>query len=53
MERDAYLQILYYLSSRVTSKGALPAGSLHRVPIDRDAPPAEPPFSHLSKSPFA
>jgi len=37
MERDAYLQSLYYLSSRVPSKGALPPGSLHRAPIERDA----------------
>jgi len=31
MERDAYLQSLFYLSSRVPSKGALPPGSLHNI----------------------
>jgi len=50
MERDAYLQSLLYLSSRVPSKGALPSGSLHRAPIKRDAPPPEP-LSAISQSP--
>jgi hypothetical protein len=36
MERDAHLQNLFYLSSRVPSKGALPPGSLHRAPIERE-----------------
>jgi len=42
MERDAHLQSLFYLSSRFPSKGALPPGSLHKNPIERDAPPPEP-----------
>jgi hypothetical protein len=37
MEIDACLQSLFYLSSRVPSKG----GSPNRVPTDRDAPPPE------------
>jgi hypothetical protein len=39
-----------YLSSRVPSKGALPPGSLHRAPIERNAPPPEP-LSTISQSP--
>jgi len=42
LERDAQLQSLFYLSSRVSSKGALPPGSLHRATVERNAPPAEP-----------
>jgi hypothetical protein len=50
METDAHLQILFYLSSRVPSKGALPPGSLHRAPTEGDAPPLEP-LSAISQSP--
>jgi hypothetical protein len=41
MKRDVHLQSLFYLSSRVPSKGALPPGSLYRAPIERDVPPPE------------
>jgi hypothetical protein len=37
METDAHLQSLFYISSRVFSKGALPLGSLHRAPMKIDA----------------
>jgi hypothetical protein len=50
MERDARLQDIFYLASRVPSKGALPPGSPHRAPIQRDAPPPEP-HSAISESP--
>jgi len=49
-ERDAHLQGLFFLSSRVLSKEALPPGSLHRAPMERDAPPPEP-LSAISQSP--
>jgi len=44
MEIVVHLQSLFYLSFRVPSMGALPPGSLHRAPIDRerDGPPPEP-----------
>ena len=42
MEIDTCLQSLFYLSFRVPSKGALPPGSLHRAPTERDVPPPEP-----------
>jgi len=42
MERDAHLQSLFYISFRVPSKGALPLGSLHRAPPERDTTPPEP-----------
>jgi len=42
MERDASLQSLFYISLRVPSKEALPAGSLHRAPTERDTTPPEP-----------
>jgi len=51
MKRDAHLQSFFYLSFRVPSKGALPPGSLHRAPIERDAPPPEP-LSTISQSPW-
>jgi len=50
MERDALLQNLFYLSSRVPNKGALPLSSLHRTPIERNALPPEP-HSAFSLSP--
>ena len=50
MERDAHLQSLFYISSRVCNKGALPPGSFHRAPIERH-PTSRATFSHLSKSP--
>jgi len=42
MARDAHLQSLFYLSSRVPSKGALPPGFLLKAPIERGAPTPEP-----------
>jgi hypothetical protein len=48
MERDAHLQSLFYLSSRVTSKGALSPGSLHRAP-DTEIPHLKP-LSAISQS---
>jgi hypothetical protein len=42
MERDARLQSIYYISFRVSRKGALPPGSLNRAPTERDTPPTEP-----------
>ena len=50
MEIGAHLQNLFYLTSRVPSKEALPPVSLHKGPIERDAPPPEP-LSAISKSP--
>jgi hypothetical protein len=50
MERDVYLQSLFYLSFRVSSKGALPPGSLHIAPIERNAPPLQP-LSAIFQSP--
>jgi hypothetical protein len=41
----------HYTFYRVLSKGALPPGSPHRAPIERDAPFTEPSFISLSKSP--
>jgi hypothetical protein len=42
MKKDAQLEILFYIFFRVPSKGVLPPGSIHRAPIDRNAPPPEP-----------
>jgi hypothetical protein len=39
MAIDARLQSLFYLSSRVPNKGALPPGYLHRILIERNAAP--------------
>jgi len=50
-EIGAPLQSLFFLSSRVPSKGALLPGSLHRAPIERKAPPPEP-LSTISQSPW-
>jgi hypothetical protein len=36
MERDARLQSLFYISSRVPSKGTPPVGSPHRGPSERE-----------------
>jgi len=47
MERDARLQSLFYLSSRVPSKGAVPPSS-HRERRSTSRPSS----SHLSKSPL-
>jgi hypothetical protein len=38
METDARLQSVFYLSSRVPSKGPLPPGSVHRTPIESVTP---------------
>jgi hypothetical protein len=50
MEIDARFQSLFYQSSRVPSKGALPPGSLNRAPIEGDAPPPNP-LSAITQSP--
>jgi hypothetical protein len=50
MKRDARLQTLFYIFIRFPSGGALPPGSLHRAPTERDAPPLEP-LSAISQSP--
>jgi len=50
MERDACLQNLFYISFRVPSREALPPGSLHRSPTERDTTPPEP-LSTISQSP--
>jgi len=49
IERDANLQ-RFYISFRVPSKEALPLGSLHRVPTERETTPPEP-LSTISQSP--
>jgi hypothetical protein len=51
MESDVCLQSLFYISFRVTSKRALPPGSLHRASTERDTPPPEP-LSTISQSPW-
>jgi len=51
MERDACLPSFLYISFRAPSKGALPPGSLHRAPTERDTPPPEP-LSTISQSPW-
>jgi hypothetical protein len=38
MERDAHFQGHLYPSSRTPSKGALPPGSPHRAPTERETP---------------
>ena len=43
-------RVLLSISFRVPSKGALPTGSAHRVPTERDALFPETSFIHLSKS---
>jgi hypothetical protein len=40
-----------YVTFRVPSKGAPSPDSLHRAPIERDAPFPEPPFNYLSEFP--
>jgi hypothetical protein len=51
MKRDAHLQSLLYISYRVSSKEALPPGSLHRErERERYTPPLEP-LSTVSQSP--
>jgi len=51
METIAHFQSLFYLSSTVPIKGALPPGSLHRVPIERERERSAPPPEPLSESP--
>ena len=59
MERDTCLLgiftslLIYFfnISFGVSSKGALPPGSSHGAPSERDAPFLEPSFIHHSKSP--
>jgi len=50
-ERDARLQSLFYIPFRVPSKEALPSGSLHTAPTDRDTTPPEP-LSTISQGPL-
>jgi len=50
MGRDACLQSLFYLSTRVLSKGALTPSSLHRAPRERRRT-SRASFNHLPKSP--
>jgi len=50
METDIHFQSFISISFGVTSKEALPPGSLHRAPLKRDAPFLETSFIHLSKS---
>ena len=50
METDAHSRTLFNISFRIPSKGALPPGPPHRVPLERDAPFLEPSFIHHSKS---
>ena len=52
METDAHTRALLIISFRVPSKGALPPGSPHGVPLERDAPFLEPSFIHHLKSPL-
>jgi hypothetical protein len=54
MERDARHQSLFYMSFKVPNKGA-PSRSPSQSPDrerERDAPPPEPSFTSLSKSPW-
>jgi len=50
LKRDVRLQSLFYMSIRVPNKGALPPGSLHRAPTERNTTPPEP-LSTISQSP--
>ena len=50
-EIDACLQSLFYITFRVHSMGALPPGSLHRAPTQRETPPSET-LSTTSQSPW-
>ena len=50
-KQTSIARALLSISFRVTSKGALPPGSPHSAPTERDAPFLEPPFTHLSMSP--
>jgi len=49
-KQTPFSRALLNLSFRVSSKGALPAGSLYRAPTDRDASLPKFSFIHLSKS---
>jgi len=49
-KQTPFSRVLLSLSFGVSSKGALPAGSLYRTPTERDAPFPKPSFIHLSKS---
>jgi len=51
IETDAHSRALLNISFGVPSKGALPLGPPHGVPLERDAPFLEPSFIHHSKSP--
>ena len=52
VDRDAPSpRALFYISSRILSRGALPPASPRRGPIQRDAPPPQPSFTCLWQSP--
>jgi len=50
MEIDAHSGTLFNISFGVPSKGALPPGPTHGVPLESDAPFLGPSFIHHSKS---
>jgi hypothetical protein len=50
METDAHSRFLLNIFCRVPSKGALPPGPPHGVPLERDFPFLEPSFIHHSMS---
>jgi hypothetical protein len=51
METNDHSRAFFNISFRVPSKGALPPGPPHGVPLDRDALFLEPSFIHHSKFP--
>ena len=51
MKRDACFQVLFYISFRVPSKGALPPGSLHRASTDCETVHLQSPFQPSPKVP--
>jgi len=50
MKQTSISRALLSISFEVTTKGTLPPGSPHGVPLERDAPFLEPSFIHLSTS---
>jgi hypothetical protein len=50
-KRCSSSRAFFYASFRVPSKGVLPPGFPHRIPIERDAPFPDPSFTCLSKYP--
>jgi len=51
VEKDSRLQNLSYITFRVLRKGSPLPGSLHRAPIERNAPFPVPTFNYLSEFP--